>query len=201
MNALIGVRSNAAGLMNLTREKRAAAREEIQSMTKANILGRLGKAREAAASATKSAPISKAAKSSTTSDSKTSVTDAAGDALDRDAFLQLLVTQMQNQDPTAPMDNSQMIAQLAQFSALEQMQNLNDTATAVSGNIDQLNFISANSLVGRKVTALDSNGDTVTGVVDQVHMSGSVVYLTIGESIVSMAGVISVAAPTTTGSS
>ena len=51
-----------------------------------------------------------------------SVTDTS-DA--KSQFLQLLVTQLQNQDPTAPTDQTQMLAQLAQFSSLEQMQNLN----------------------------------------------------------------------------
>ncbi len=44
--------------------------------------------------------------------------------LDKDAFIQLLVTQMKYQDPLEPMDNSQMLAQLAQFTALEQMMNV-----------------------------------------------------------------------------
>ncbi len=198
MNALVGVRSNAAGFLNPTREKRVAAREDIQSMAKAAILGRLSKSGAAgASSAAKSAAVAKASTSNSTSSTSTK----AKDELSRDAFLQLLVTQMQNQDPTEPIDNSQMIAQLAQFSALEQMQNLNDTAIAMSGNIDQLNFITANSLVGKQVTALDSKGNTVQGVVEQVHMSGSLVYLTVGESIVSMAGVISVGAPKSDGAS
>ena len=47
--------------------------------------------------------------------------------LGRDAFLKLLVTQMQYQDPLNPMDNSQMLSQMAQFSALEQMQNVSST--------------------------------------------------------------------------
>lgn len=47
--------------------------------------------------------------------------------LDKDAFLELLVTQLQNQDPLSPMEDREFISQMAQFSSLEQMQNLNDT--------------------------------------------------------------------------
>ena len=49
--------------------------------------------------------------------------------LDKDAFLKLLITQMQNQDPLNPMDNKESIAQLAQFSSLEQMQQMNSSFT------------------------------------------------------------------------
>ena len=60
-------------------------------------------------------------------------------ALGKDAFLQLLVTQMQYQDPLDPQDNGEYLAQLAQFSALEQMTNVSDGLSEVSklvGNID-----------------------------------------------------------------
>ena len=49
------------------------------------------------------------------------------DGLGRDAFLQLLVTQLQHQDPTQPQDDGQFIAQLAQFSSLEQLTNIDST--------------------------------------------------------------------------
>ncbi|MBR3723561.1 MAG: flagellar biosynthesis protein FlgD [Selenomonadaceae bacterium] len=59
--------------------------------------------------------------------------------LDKDAFLKLMVTQMQYQDPLDPQDNSEYVAELAQFSALEQMTNVSDGISEVSklvGNLD-----------------------------------------------------------------
>jgi flagellar basal-body rod modification protein FlgD len=119
----------------------------------------------------------------------------SGDELGRDAFLQLLVLQMQHQDPMEPTDNSQMLAQLAQFSSLEQMNNLNDSFEMLSGNVDQLNFITANSLLGRTIHGVDSAGEAVNGVVDSVYLNGSLVYLRVGEQLVSMAGVASIEEP------
>jgi flagellar basal-body rod modification protein FlgD len=53
------------------------------------------------------------------------------DQLGRDAFLQLLTTQLSHQDPTAPQDNGEMIAQLAQFSSLEQLTQIQTTLNAI----------------------------------------------------------------------
>jgi len=65
----------------------------------------------------------------------TTETSSAGTrskTLGQDQFLALLVTQLQHQDPTQPMDDMQFIAQLAQFSSLEQMQQMNTTLTGIA---------------------------------------------------------------------
>ena len=61
------------------------------------------------------------------------------DALGKDAFLQLLVTQMKYQDPLDPQDNSEYLSQLAQFSALEQMTNVSKGLENVSKIVDNIN--------------------------------------------------------------
>ncbi|MBQ7478857.1 MAG: flagellar biosynthesis protein FlgD [Selenomonadaceae bacterium] len=69
---------------------------------------------------------------------KTSAT-GVNSALDKDAFLKLMVTQLQYQDPLDPQDNSEYVAELAQFSALEQMTNVSEGITNVTklvGNLD-----------------------------------------------------------------
>lgn len=70
--------------------------------------------------------------------------------LGKDDFLKILVTQLQNQDPTSPMEDTNYIAQLAQFSSLEQMQSLNSSFT----------FGQAYSLIGKNVfsTITDDQG-------------------------------------------
>lgn len=69
------------------------------------------------------------------------------DKMDKDAFMKLMLAQMKNQDPTNPLKSHEMAAQLAQFSSLEQMQNMNNTLTEMrngqkpSENFQALNFI------------------------------------------------------------
>lgn len=120
---------------------------------------------------------------SSTSASSTSV------ELGKDTFLQLLVEQMRYQDPLAPTDNAEMIAQLAQFSALEQMNNLNESFEELAGNIDQLNFLNASSMIGKHVAGIGADGSAISGTVSGVTMKGSIVYLTVGDQQLSMAGV------------
>lgn len=68
--------------------------------------------------------------------------------LGKDDFLQLLIAQLTHQDPTSPMEDTQFIGQMAQFSSLEQMTNMNKTFTALS---DMLTGSSAVNAVGKKV--------------------------------------------------
>ncbi|EJY55641.1 flagellar hook capping protein [Alicyclobacillus hesperidum URH17-3-68] len=95
--------------------------------------------------------------------------------LNENSFLQLLVTQLQNQDPLAPQDNTQMIAQLAQFSALEQMTNVAQTDSQVLSAIQTLtsetNLMLAHQLLGTQVKITDNSGQQVQGTVSAVSLS------------------------------
>jgi flagellar basal-body rod modification protein FlgD len=72
-----------------------------------------------------------------------------GGELGKDQFLKLLVAQMQNQDPMNPMQGDQMAAQLAQFSSLEQLQEMNTTLTAeASGQGSLLGAIQSTAAIG-----------------------------------------------------
>ena len=115
-----------------------------------------------------------------------------GSELSRDAFLILLVTQLQNQDPLEPIGNGEMLAQLAQFTALEQMNKLNESFETLSGNVDQLNFISASQLIGKVVSGLDHDGLPNSGVVEAVGLNGSVVELMVNGRTMSMAGILGI---------
>ena len=104
-------------------------------------------------------------------------TGSAGGELGKDEFLTLLVSQMQNQDPMNPMDNTDMIAQLAQFSSLEQMQNLNQSFT----NYRQDNSIALSyMLTGATVQLELQNGAVVEGTVEKVFWENDEMSVQIG---------------------
>lgn len=168
------------------------------------------------------------------------------DSLGKDDFLKLLVTQMKYQDPLQPADNTQFVAQLAQFSALEQMNNVanamqssqanamigkqiiwtdnsgnmqtgivtsvkfaNGTASLMVGNVevplDQVNYatdvqyadqsilsMQAYSLVGKKITWLDSNQKEQSGVVTSVKMANGIPSLLVGDKEVGLGDITKV---------
>ena len=78
--------------------------------------------------------------------------------LDRDAFLNLLVTQLQNQDPLNPTDSAEFTAQLAQFSSLEQLGNVNDNLKQLQDFQASINNSQAVTLIGKEITA---NGNSL----------------------------------------
>lgn len=81
-------------------------------------------------------------------------------SMGKDDFLHLLVSQLQNQDPLSPMDSTGFTAQLAQFSSLEELQNINDTL----GNVGNSQKILTNS------QAVDYIGKNIQAVGDQLHL-------------------------------
>lgn len=113
-----------------------------------------------------------AARHSTTSKSGST----ANSSLDKEAFLQLLVAQMQNQDPLEPQDNSEMVAQLASFSQVEELQNMSST----------LNQSQASDLLGKTVIMKteSASGEVgyVRGNVDYVIREEGKIYLGIDDN-------------------
>jgi flagellar basal-body rod modification protein FlgD len=97
-------------------------------------------------------------------------------------YLNLLITQLQNQNPLDPMDNSQMASQLAQLAQLQQSENMSSTFDKV---LQSTQVSAANSLIGKTVTWLPDNAEeTVSGAVTGVDLSGDTVQLKIGSQSV-----------------
>jgi flagellar basal-body rod modification protein FlgD len=110
------------------------------------------------------------------------ITNAAGGAMGKDQFLKLLIAQMQNQDPLNPMDGMQFASQLAQFSSVEQLQQLNgkmtDEATSQTSMLAAVNGSVAVSTFGRDIVALgdqlDVNGTKGTKAIFDSPIGGGV---------------------------
>jgi len=203
MNAMVGVRANAAGLNDQPFQKRAAAARQVSANIRAKIQAvmKLQAAMKSQAAVKSQAPV----KSQVAV--KTQVATKAGEAvveenengervvrkeMGRDAFLQLLVLQMQNQDPLEPVDNADMLAQLAQFSSLEQMNNLNESFEKLGADFSHLSFVTAGNLVGRTVSGTDANGIEYEGEVTRAVLDEGTVYLQVGEGLVPLANVVEV---------
>lgn len=104
---------------------------------------------------------------------KTTSTTTGTSSLDKDAFLQLLVTQMQYQDPLSPTDNTEYMSQLAQFSQLEAMNNL-------SSQYDKSNALNlVGSYVIMNTTDSAGNATYASGLVDYVTVKDGNAVLSI----------------------
>ncbi len=100
-------------------------------------------------------------------------------ALGKDAFLQLLVTQLQHQDPLQPQDNSEFVAQLAQFSSLEELQNL----TSSMGNSQALNLVGKYVMIEVGKSDEVANTSMVQGWVDYVQMVDGKAMLSVNNQL------------------
>ena len=117
-------------------------------------------------------------------------TATANDSLtNKNQFLLLLVNELQNQDPTAPTDEKETLSQLAQFSSLEQMQNLNQTLTtnAGFGQVAQ-----SATLIGKTVSTATDTDPGISGVVTSVSLSGGKTFLQVGSQSVDASTITSI---------
>ena len=115
--------------------------------------------------------------------------------LGKDAFFELLVTQLQYQDPLNPMDNSQFISQMAQFSSLEQMENMNRNMEMFL----RIQSISEGAgLIGKNVETINpETGDIIAGEVKKVTFFEGNIYAHLEdeagkETIINVNGITSI---------
>ncbi len=124
-------------------------------------------------------------------------TTSTSSSKDKDMFLQLLVAQMKNQDPSNPADSTQFLSQNAQFTALEKMQAVADqTAQMVALQV----AFGASSMVGRTVSYPKEDGTVTSGVVNSVRFESTGAVLQVNGTDVPFGVVQSVGdgtAPTT----
>ena len=106
--------------------------------------------------------------------------------LDATDFMKLLATQFQQQDPMKPMEDTAFIAQMAQFTSLEQSQGMAQEMARLRA--DQ-QLLMGNSYLGRNVTVEDENGKPVTGMVTAMNNTEEGLTITIGDKDYPLASV------------
>ena len=134
-------------------------------------------------------PISGLTGTSITSGNTTTSGSAGNNSLGEDAFLKLLVAQMRYQDPSSPMDTSQMMSQTATFTEVEKLTSL---LTTQQNLLSAQQMQSAGSLVGRTVSYTATDGTTATGVVSSAKLTGSEPTLVVGNKDVPLSSVTEV---------
>jgi flagellar basal-body rod modification protein FlgD len=109
----------------------------------------------------------------------------------KDEFLQILVTQLKNQDPTQPMQDREFIAQMAQFSMLEQMSNLNQTMQQYMKK--QKDMSDYSDMIDKKVSWInEETKETVSGIVKGVVLKEDRFYYQIDKQEIPVETIISV---------
>ena len=111
--------------------------------------------------------------------------------VDKDLFLQILTTQLRNQDPTQPMEDREMIAQMAQFSTLEQISNLNQ---AFNQFIDsqQVDISRYSTMMNKEVTWTDDvTGKEESGVVKGIIKKDDQFYYQVNDEEIPVGNIIS----------
>jgi len=114
-----------------------------------------------------------------------------GNTLGKDDFLKILVTQLRNQDPMQPMQDRDFIAQMAQFSSVEQLMNMSGEMTKLRQNLGI-----ASSMIGKEVAWYDyaENGELVSfsGTVDSILIRDGVQYAQVGQKDIPFDNIVGV---------
>jgi flagellar basal-body rod modification protein FlgD len=92
------------------------------------------------------------------------------EVVNKDDFFKMLIAQLKNQDPTKPMDATAFTAQLAQFSSLEKLENVNSTLTSLLGQQDLVNRMQSSQLTGKYVTVSGDQANSFAAVGKPVEL-------------------------------
>lgn len=123
---------------------------------------------------------------------KTTTTKTASNELDKQAFLELFVAQLKYQDPSSPMDTSQMMAQTTQLATMESLDEIASTSREAFALQMRL---TASDLVGKQVSWTDADGATQSGTVTGVSYANSVPLVMVGKEVISLDNVSLVTTP------
>lgn len=115
---------------------------------------------------------------------QTSINKSTSSAMGKNEFLKILAAQLQNQDPMNPSSNTEFVAQLAQFSSLEQLQNIANSLSAMS-------LLQSAGLIGKTAVA-QFNDTNITGTVESIMLQDSIAYVLIEETYVPLSSIVEI---------
>jgi flagellar basal-body rod modification protein FlgD len=105
------------------------------------------------------------------------------DNIDISQFLQMMLTELQNQDPLNPMQNSQIMQELGQ---MQQITASNKLTSTLDGMALGQSLSNATSLIGKSIDGIDDSGNPAAGVVSKVSVSNSTAKVYVGSQVVSL---------------
>lgn len=143
--------------------------------------------------ATSTIPIGAAAATAVATAGAAKSATVGSPTLDREAFLKLLVAQLKYQDPSKPMDSSEMISQSAQLSVVDKLEAISSTLTE-SSSANRLTL--GGAVIGKQVTYLEKDGSTVSALVTGVAFDGATTVLKAGTTDIPLASVKSISTAT-----
>ncbi len=135
--------------------------------------------------------INSTSNSSSTSGTSSSTTATGFGSLTTADFMQMLIAELQNQDPTQPMSSQDLLGQLATMS---QLQSTTDLDTALQSNTSNQQLSIGALFIGKAIAGTDASGSAVSGVVTQAFLSNGTAYVAVGNSQVPLANITNVAA-------
>ena len=112
--------------------------------------------------------------------------------LGEDAFLMLLMAQLQHQDPLKPADDTEFISQLAQFNSLSELTKMNETLSKL---VTSQRLTEGSALIGKVVSGLSAGGELITGVVQRLYLTDNGVTLDVDGKTIPLDMVHTVQAP------
>lgn len=129
----------------------------------------------------------------TSTTTSSSATNGITNSLGKEDFLKLLVAQLKNQDPMSPTDNTAFVAQLAQFSSLEQMSNMassiEELTTSMRALSSQSLLTQGAALIGKEAFGIDSDGAELSGTITSVSLIDDSLIVTIGDTQIDLGNI------------
>jgi flagellar basal-body rod modification protein FlgD len=132
--------------------------------------------------------VNSSTNSSSSSSSSSNNTDPFA-SLNLNDFIQMMITELQNQDPTSPMSSGQMLSEITQMGQISTAEQLDTTLTGMETG---QNLSNASAMIGMQVAGTDSSGNSVSGTVSSVTISNGAPSLNVGSSSLTLDQITSI---------